>query len=200
MVTAQQTSPRPKADPNAGPSTPVNKIPAVLAHESREQYEQLAASYHAQFKPQNEHENFLVGDMIQSRWKLARIERLEAAAFDQILAEPAATPNPDNAILHAITQSRDALSTLERLAAAAKRAYFKAHSEFHRSRKGAAKNSTAALNALINDFCNAPPPPPAPDPWIFQNEPNSHATPILGATFTSPANPSSAQRSRDGME
>ncbi len=172
------TSPQTPADRSNAKAGAGSSRAAVLPHESREQYDRLAADYRAQFHPQGVHQEFLVAEMIDARWRLSRIERLQTAAFAQILGEPGA--DPDSSLLSAITQSSGAIDRLERYAAAAKRAYFQAHRALQQDRKpnakatGPTKKDNAALEALLDKYCS-PPAPQHHDDSIFQNEPNPAA-------------------------
>ncbi len=97
---------RSNAKASTGPTSPEPKAASpVLPHESRENFKELEAAYHAEFNPQGPHETFLVGEMIQARWKLARVQPLEAAAFEQIAG-------PDSRILNALGHSGNVLDKL----------------------------------------------------------------------------------------
>ena len=98
----------------------------VLPHENREEFEPVAAAIRDEFKPEGENENFLVGEMIQARSKLLRLQRLESAAHEQILTEPGSAGDPDSRILVALAKSGNVLDKLDRYAAAARRCYYKA--------------------------------------------------------------------------
>ncbi len=174
MNTATQTP----ADRSNAKAAPGSSQAAVLPHESHDQYDRLAADYRAQFHPNGVHEEFLVTEMINSRWRLSRIERLQSAAFAQILGEPGAPAEADSRLLAAITQSTGAIDKLECYAAAAKRAYYQAHRALQQARKPqttapkATREDNAALEALLDKYCS-PPAPQHHDDWIFQNEPNA---------------------------
>jgi hypothetical protein len=106
----------------------------VLPHENSEDFNDLAARLRDEFQPEGESEDFLVDQMIQSRCRLLRIQRLEALAFEQILTEPGSSSDPDARILAAICASGNALDKLHRYAAAAERSYYKALRELQSSR------------------------------------------------------------------
>src|SRR5579883_1874657 len=57
----------------------------VLVHESQSEFDALQEALESEFEPEGEHETFPVNQMTQSRWRLARIARLETAAFDCIV-------------------------------------------------------------------------------------------------------------------
>ncbi len=126
----------------------------VLPHESREEFEELQGAYNSEFNPQGTHESFLVGEMIQARWKLARIQRLEAAAFEQILTEPGSADEPDSRILNTLSRSSNALDRLQRYAAAANRAYNSAHRQLIQTRAAAKKDVDKSAQSFIQQYLN----------------------------------------------
>src|SRR5436305_14849275 len=84
---------------STGPKTPEGKAAAarnatkhglsgaftVLPHEDQAEFNTLLASLREELKPTSEHQRFLVEEMAQSRWRLARARRLENAMFEQML-------------------------------------------------------------------------------------------------------------------
>jgi hypothetical protein len=160
---------------STGPSTPEGKLAssgvfAILPHEDRAAFDQLASTLRAEFLPKGDTETFLVDQMIQSRWKATRIERLEMEAFEQILTEPGSTDSPDGRILAAISTPGNVLDKLQRYAAAAERSYYKALREIQALRARAQKADAASIDTYIKKVVHAPMPdqkPPA------QNKPNS---------------------------
>lgn len=101
----------------------------VLASEDPAQFEALLCGLDGEFAPTTHHEFLLVQQMAQARWRLARIRRIETAAFNNLLgdAEPA---DADACLAVALMQSGTGfLAKLERYAASAERSYFKAHKE-----------------------------------------------------------------------
>ncbi len=102
---------------STGPRTELGK--AVASHQS--EFNSLLDRYRQQFAVKGEHESFLVEQMARSRWKLARIQRLETAAFERASEAGSA-------------QDWNALATLQRYAAAAERSYYKAHRGLQQSR------------------------------------------------------------------
>jgi hypothetical protein len=54
----------------------------VLMHESQAEFDDLQRRIVEEHSPDSDHETFLVEQMIQSRWKLIRINRLENVAYD----------------------------------------------------------------------------------------------------------------------
>jgi hypothetical protein len=187
MATAAQiTANQNNAAHSTGPKTPEGKTAAarnstkhglsgaftVLAHEDQDEFDLLLVCLRDDFQPANEHESFLVGQMAQSRWRLSRIQRLETALFDQMLAE---TPgeDPDHRIAAKLLSGGDrALATLQRYAAAAERSYYKAHTELLKSRqlRNEAKTVEDIDAAVIGRLVNAPPP-------RLRNEPKFYTAP-----------------------
>jgi hypothetical protein len=127
-----------------------------LPRENIEEFEQIADRVRAEFSPQGENETFLVGQMIQARCRLHRIQRLEDQAYEQILTEPGADADPDARILAAMGQSGNILDKLQRYRAAAERSYYKALRELQTSRKQMQKAEAAALENYINKVIYAP--------------------------------------------
>ena len=185
---AQILANRQNATHSSGPKTPEGKaassanatrhglsgIFTVLPHENREEFETLAAAIRDEFKPQGENENFLIGEMIQARCKLLRLQRLESAAQEQILTEPGSAGDPDARILDAMGKSGNLLDKLERYAASARRCYYKALHELQTARKTKMQNEAKQLEIAMRaatyvpmPSCSEPPEPP------LQNEPIS---------------------------
>ena len=92
--------------------------------------------YLERFDPQDHHEVFLTQLMVQSTWKLARIHRIQAALFKHVLDPDIAPVTLEAAMAAAMFKANpNAFLTLERMAAAAERSYFKAIRELERGRK-----------------------------------------------------------------
>ena len=121
---------------------------SVLPDEDQSEFDSLLERYQNQFGFDGEHESFLVEQMARSRWKLARIQRLEASVFQRA----SETGSPDD---------WKSLATLQRYAASAERSYYKAHRELQQSRKEVhqAENQEApSLSSFIDAYMNAPMP------------------------------------------
>src|SRR5512133_451601 len=110
MSTASHTlANRENAQLSTGPRTPEGKSRsaanstrhglagsfAVLAHESVEEFEDLETELLHKFLPVDAHEHFLVNQMIQAAWRLARIDRLEGRAFELSLEAGDPSTDPD---------------------------------------------------------------------------------------------------------
>lgn len=101
----------------------------VLASEDQTAFNSLIENLLSEFQPHGEHESFLVQQMAEARWRLTRIRRIETAAFDLLVGEPA-PENPYARIAEKmIANGGDVLARLERYASAAERSYYKAHKE-----------------------------------------------------------------------
>jgi hypothetical protein len=190
-TTAQILANRQNAAHSTGPKSPEGKqissrnatrhglagVFTVLPHENPEDFNDLAVRLRDEFQPESENENFLVDQMIQSRCRLLRIQRLEALAFEQILTEPGTNPDPDARILTAICASGNALDKLQRYAAAAERSYYKALRELRQSRAQNQRSESAALDNMMKAIICAPTPGErraagTPINPVSQNEPN----------------------------
>jgi hypothetical protein len=145
---------------------------AILPGEDVDAFERLARAYREEWKPNTEQEIFLVNTMVQSRWRLDRIARMEAEAFDQLLRVPLAEGKSDEGALVALYPLRgDLLDKLHRYAQQHQRAYHRAVKELQQYRRAQAqenKRPALARPAVQNepDWGAAPAPQPAPPPFI----------------------------------
>jgi hypothetical protein len=182
--TAQILANQHNAEHSTGPSSPAGKAAssrnatthglssgfAVLPHEDRQEFERLLDSYGQTFTPLNEHETFLVERMVQSRWKLARLQRMEAALFQQMTSQEPNT-DPDAVIVAAmLAGNANAYASLQRYTAAAERSYYKAKRELERERASSA-HPTAATVQNIRPVQNEPK-PEAPAAAILSESPS----------------------------
>jgi hypothetical protein len=104
----------------------------VLSNENQQEFDDLIADYHRTFTPTNIFEKFLVEEMAQASWRLARFRRLEGVLIEQM----AGAGNPDAVLTAALLDSTaGALKTLQRLAAAAERSYYRAYKQLQAVRK-----------------------------------------------------------------
>ncbi len=205
MATAAQiTANQQNAVHSTGPKTPEGKAAAarnatkhglsgafsVLPHEDQDDFDILLACLRDEFQPATQHETFLVEQMAQSRWRLARARRLETALFDQML-KGFIPEDDDQRIAAKLMSGGDrALATLQRYATAAERSYYKAHAELLKSRKAQDEPKPTTRHSVQNE----------PDPigyrsldtgqCLSQNEPDStgHWPPATGHCYieTSP--------------
>jgi hypothetical protein len=175
MATAAQISANQQnATHSTGPKTPEGKAAAarnstkhglsgaftVLPHEDQDEFDILLACLRDEFHPGNEHESFLVEQMAQSRWRLARARRLETAMFEQMLNGHIPADDDQRIAAKLVSGGDRALAAIQRYASAAERSYYKAHAELLKSRQ----------------LQNEPKSPPRHSPLVIrhsvQNEPN----------------------------
>ena len=111
--------------------------------------------------------------MIEARWRIVRINRLEGAAFDYILEGDSPDPSPDARIVaHMSKKGADVIGTLERYSAAAERSYHKNYRELLRGRQANQKVEAKAMDSHIKNVVFAPLPsehPVDPEPAQPQN-------------------------------
>jgi hypothetical protein len=102
----------------------------VLPHESQEAYDKLEASLTNRFKPADDLESELVQEMANARWRLRRIEAMEAALFKKAIRqhEEAGTPDALDAAYAEVADSKS-YRMLVRHAAQLRRAFEKAWKE-----------------------------------------------------------------------
>jgi hypothetical protein len=123
----------------------------LLPGENENQYVQLASAIRAEMQPGNDHENFLVDLMIQSRWRMLRVMRLEGAEFERML-DPTAAPESADAKIVAYMAGRknsDVLSTLQRYLASAERLHAKCYRELLHARQVAQKMYDKAMQIEV---------------------------------------------------
>jgi hypothetical protein len=176
------------AQHSTGPSSPEGKAAssrnatnhglcagfAVLPHEDRQAFEYLHDSYAQTFKPTNEPEFFLVKRMVESRWKMARLQRMEAALFQQMTSQEPNT-DPDAVIVAAmLAGNANAYALLQRYTAAAERSYYKAKRELERERAASAKPAPLPVQ-VIRSVRNEPKPQPRPSSRPAEYPPNPSA-------------------------
>jgi len=103
----------------------------ILPDESQEEFDALADQFRGEYQPQGEHQHFLIDQMIQARWRIARINRLEDAALCKMMESG--------------DISASVLATFQRYRTAAERSYYKAQTEMHIARQQRHEN-----NAIVN--------------------------------------------------
>lgn len=117
----------------------------ILPGEDIDAFERLSREYRDEWKPKTPHEAFLVNGMVQVRWRLDRIARMEAEAFDQLLNVPAADGKTDEGALVALYPMRgQLLDKLQRYARDNERAYHRAVRELRAYRKAQAEEKKPA--------------------------------------------------------
>jgi len=187
-TTAQILANQHNASLSTGPSSPEGKAAssrnatthglsghfAVLPHEDSQAFDRLIHGYFETFQPHNDHESFLIQLMVQSRWKLARLQRVEAALIQQMVSQDTDRTNPDAVIVAAmLAGNANAYASLQRYMAAAERSYYKAKQELERGRAHEAQ--AAAPKPVIRPVQNEPKSTaPAPINLVdFMRKPNA---------------------------
>lgn len=167
----QMLTNRSNSQASTGPSTPAGKARAasnslkhglsgsfsVLSHESCEDFDQLLQDLHSEFTPAGSHENFLVQQMAEARWNLARARRLEAASLNRMITSESDNPDDyDYAIVaNMMLNGSDVLAVLIRYAASHERSFYKAVAELRRVR-------AHPLGGPASSGANVEAPTPAP--------------------------------------
>ena len=131
----------------------------VLPGEDPAEYEALAREYDASLHPETATERFHVDTMIRADWQKRRLQLVEAELYRTVLAE-----NPGSTLAAALLSDSNAVRLLvrtQRQLAAFERAWYRAHRDFHKGRKGVAEGE----DTLLDLICSAPP-PRAPKPEL----------------------------------
>src|ERR1700686_1094673 len=132
----------------------------VLAYENRAAYEKLVKDYYDEYEPDTIHQNFLVSQLAGARWRLDRIQRIENAALDLIIAGPGQlAETPDHKIAQRMLDSGgDPLPRLERYRASVERSYHRAIKELRMAQMQQIQNeanSRRARGRQMEDFIHA---------------------------------------------
>ena len=144
-----------------------NSVIPVLRHEDQTAFDRLLESYLSEFQPTTTHEHFLVDQLAQSRWRLDRAHRLEALALEQIVSGDSDETNPNSRILAHL--GPNALTTLNRWAAAAEKSYYRAHRELTQARSRELRNKANDAQVWLQQQLAATPMPKL-DPWILYGD------------------------------
>ncbi len=188
---AQRKANRSNSSQSTGPKTPQGKAAssanstkhglsssgiAVLPTENQADLDALAAAITQEHRPVGDAETFLVTQMIASRWKLARIERLEAEAYDKIMESGFGPECPDRRVLNELTEPGNILDKLQRHSATAERSFYKALREFTQLRakqqKSKEQNEANAAETWLQDLIAQT--PDVHDPWISGSSTSPH--------------------------
>src|ERR1700680_4395158 len=132
----------------------------VLAYENRADYEKLVADYADEYEPDTIHQNFLVSQLAGRRWRLNRLQSIENAAIDLIIAGPGEfADTPDHKIAQRMLDSGgDPLPRLERYRASIERSYHRAVKELRMAQKQQIQNeanSRRARGRQMEEFIHA---------------------------------------------
>ena len=121
----------------------------VLPHEDQSAFARLLNTLATELMPKTEHDRFLVAQMAESRWRLDRINRFEAIAYEHLLEPPDET-NPDHVIVLKLrAKTANVFDLLQRYAAAAERSYYKAHRELARRPAEEKRNEAKDIDAWV---------------------------------------------------
>ncbi len=179
---AQATSNSKNAPFGTRPSTEPGKASSglssdfvVLSYENQADFDGLAQRLQADLVPAGEHESFLVNQMIQSRWRIARITRLESAAFEYLLFGAADATPEDHIVARMYEKGGDPLAALQRYLASIERSYHKCYRELLNGRQVNLKMQVKATDNYIKNVIFAPLPGQAPpNGFASQNGPAPH--------------------------
>jgi len=132
----------------------------VLPHENQHDFQAVLDQFRDEFTPEGEHQLFLVGQMAQSRWRLARVQRLETCLLEQMMSGDDPALDPDARIVAGMMASGgSALAALQRYMAAAERSYYKAHKELREARRDRrAEKSVLTLDSHLARMIHVPTP------------------------------------------
>ncbi len=144
----------------------------MLPHEDQDEFDILLACLRDEFQPSGEHESFLVEQMAQSRWRLARARRLETALFDQMLKGFIPEDDDQRIAAKLLSGGDRALATIQRYATAAERSYYKAHAELTKSRQARNEPKSTPRDAVPNEPNPTAHRPRTTGHCLLQNEPN----------------------------
>jgi hypothetical protein len=140
---------------------------AVLPHEDQAAFNRMLQNYHTEFNPQTEHTTFLVQQLAQSRWRLERIRRLEAIAFEYLILDENGAldeTNPDARIVVRLAgKTGDPLPILHRYAVEAERSYFRAHRELTQIESRKKRNEASDAQVWLKEQLQQIPLAPLPD-------------------------------------
>ncbi len=102
----------------------------VLAHEDQDEFNQLIDCLTDEHQPANPHQAFLIDQLAIGTWNLARAQRLQTKAFEQLASPAFDTTDPDARIVARMFEANpNVLTTIQRYVAQAERSYYKAYRE-----------------------------------------------------------------------
>ncbi len=176
--TGPRTEPGKAASSHNGTQHGLSSTFTVLSYENQADFDSLSQRLSADLVPTGEHESFLVNQMIQSRWRIERITRLESAAFEHMLFGLADSSPEGRIVAHMFENAGDPLPALQRYLAAAERSYHKCYRELLNGRLVNQKMQIKAADSYIKNVVFAPLPGQAPpNGFASQNPPTPSAVP-----------------------
>ena len=140
----------------------VDSHSAVIPGEDPDAYRSLADAYDAQYTPSGPAQRFLLDVMIRADWQKQRLQKLESALLNKILAEAPESGSPDAGLLAAFlsdSPNSKLLARIQRQLAAHERAWFRAHKELTRL-----QNEANEANEGLEDFEPEPEAPRLEEP------------------------------------
>jgi hypothetical protein len=145
---------------------------ALLPHEDPAEFQNLLDDYRAEFKPASVDEDFLVEQMAQSRWTLARARRLEAQTLN-CLAGIVPDPNDPDLIIarNLLNRTGGGPAGFQRYAAAAERSYYRARRELQQARSRELRNKANEAQVWLRNEVRETvlPGPIPPEPAAFDD-------------------------------
>jgi hypothetical protein len=122
--------------------------PIVLPYESQQEFDALHADFIHHFRPANSVERDLVHEIVSSRWRLRRIERMECALMSQaverqleILGEDADIGTAEALAFTELAENSKGLRLVERYSRSLRRSYEKAWQELERLQRERAEQN-----------------------------------------------------------
>ncbi len=129
----------------------------ILAHEDASEFQELLSQYRAEFKPRSSDENFMVEQMAQSRWTLARARRIESHLCNYLAGSDFPDGDPDALIAARLeAQSEGAFSIVQRYATSAERSYFRARRELQLARSQELRNKANEAKEWLKEKLHGP--------------------------------------------
>jgi hypothetical protein len=108
----------------------------VLACESQQEFNHLLLVLREQNSPANAHQEFLVRQLATSQWLIARAQRFEAKALEQLAGFPVNPDDPESRLVAKMFETNPKLlATLQRQLQQAEQSYYRAWRELKSDQK-----------------------------------------------------------------
>jgi hypothetical protein len=143
----------------------------VLACESQQEFDRLLLVLREQNSPANAHQEFLVRQLATSQWLIARAQRFEAKALEQLAGFPVNPDDPESRLVAKMFETNPKLlATLQRQLQQAEQSYYRAWRELKADQKQTSKSDfdvkmAVQRNGARNQVFFDPP----PDPQVTQS-------------------------------
>jgi len=118
----------------------------------REEFDALVDEYVRAFAPANVHEQFLVEELAQARWRLARARRMEATVFENLTFGPDQSQNDWHFVNALSSGSAAPFYAMQRYIAAAERTSARALKHLNALRHGGPTPSESRKNTKRTQF------------------------------------------------